>query len=87
MKDLVQVRHQSDNYLMMESQLKSIALKMSTIDTQTTINAALKAATSTMTKANEKMDIKDIQQAMKQFAKVSESMGVKMEMVSEVHER
>ena len=35
-----------------------------------------------MTKVNVSMDIKEIQQVMKQFAKNSEAMGVKMEMVN-----
>ncbi len=82
MRDLVRLRKQQEQYLIMESQLKSMALQVSSVQTQAEINSALKAATSTMTKVNEKMDIKDIQQVMKQFAKVSESMGVKMEMVT-----
>ena len=70
----------------MESQLKSVALQISTMKTQTEINAALRGATASMTKANEAMDIKDIQQVMKQFAKNSEAMGVKMEMMEAVTE-
>ncbi len=57
-------------------------MNLSTMQTQSEINTALKAATGTMGKVNEKMDVKDIQQVMKQFAKESEKMGVKMEMVS-----
>ena len=81
MKDLVRLRHQCDQYLLMESQLKSIGLQIATMQTQTEINSALRTATSTMTKANEKMDIKEIQNLMKNFAKNSEAMGVKMEMM------
>ncbi len=81
MRDLVRLRHQVDQYFMMESQLKSLGMQISSMQTQAEINSALRAATSTMTKVNDKMDIKDIQQVMKQFAKTSESMGVKMEMV------
>ena len=80
-KDLVRLRHQSDQYLMMASQLQSMSMQLSTIQTQAQICTALKGATSTMAKVNESMDIKDIQQVMRQFAKVSESVGVKMEMV------
>ena len=81
MKDLVRLRHQSDQYLMMASLLQSMSMQLSSIQTQAQICTALKGATSTMTKVNEKMDIKDIQQVMRQFAKTSESVGVKMEMV------
>lgn len=83
MKDLVRLRRQCDQYLLMGSQLKSIGLQVSTMQTQAEINAALRGATSTMTKVNAAMDIKEIQQVMKQFAKNSEMMGVKMEMVCE----
>ena len=82
MKDLVRLRRQCDQYLIMESQLKSIALQVGTISAQAEINAAMKGATQTMTKVNDSMDIRDIQQVMKQFAKNSEAMGIKMEMVS-----
>ena len=82
MKDLVRLRRQCDQYLVMESQLKSIGLQVATLQTQAEINSALRGATSTMTKVNESMDIREIQQVMKQFAKNSEAMGVKMEMVN-----
>lgn len=81
MKDLVRLRRQCDQYLLMQSQLKSIGLQVATLQTQAEINDALRGATSTMTKVNDSMNIKEIQQVMKQFAKNSEAMGVKMEMV------
>ena len=81
MKDLVRLRKQVDQYFLMESQLKSMAMQMGTLQAQSEINFALKAATQTMGKVNESMDVKDIQQIMKQFAKESEKMGVKMELV------
>lgn len=81
MKDLVRIRRQADQYLMMESQLKSMAMQIATSETQMAINMALKGATSAITTANEKMDVKEIQQIMKQFAKESEKMGMKQDMV------
>jgi hypothetical protein len=81
MKDLVRLRKQVDQYFMMESQMKSLSMQLSSMATQTEVTAALKVATTTMGKVNAKMDIKDIQQVMKDFAKTSESMGIKMEMV------
>lgn len=81
MKDLVRVRRQSDQYLLMESNLKSMAIQIDTSSAQLEINAALRGATSAITTANEQMDVKEIQQVMKQFAKESEKMGMKQEMV------
>ena len=63
---------------MMESQLRSLSMQLTSMATQTEITSALKAAASTMGKVNDKMDIKDIQKVMQDFAKTSESMGIKM---------
>ena len=79
----MRLRKQVDQYFLMQSNLKSLSLQLTTLATQTEITAALKAATGTMSKVNEKMDIKDIQKVMKDFAKNSESMGIKMEMVKD----
>ena len=82
MKDLVRLRHQCDKFLVMESQLKSIGLQVATLYTQSEINSAFRAATTTMTKVNKSMDVKDIQNVMKEFAKNCEKMDGKMEMVN-----
>ena len=81
MKDLVRLRKQRDKYLIMQSQMKSIALQVDTLQAQIEINEALKGATSTMTKVNESMDIREVQSVMKQFMKNAEEIGVKMELV------
>jgi len=65
----------------MQSQMKSIALQVDTLQAQIEINEALKGATSTMTKVNESMDIREVQSVMKQFMKNAEEIGVKMELV------
>jgi len=81
LKDLVRLRKQRDKYLIMQSQMKSIALQVDTLQAQIEINEALKGATSTMTKVNESMDIREVQSVMKQFMKNAEEIGVKMELV------
>ena len=65
----------------MQSQMKSIALQVDTLQAQTEINEALRGATSTMTKVNESTDIKEVQSVMKQFVKNAEKIGVKMDLV------
>lgn len=82
MKDLIRLRRQCDQYLITQSQLKSIGLQIATLQTQVEINAALKGASSTMANVNDSMNIKEIQQIMKQFARNSEAMGMKMDMVN-----
>jgi len=81
LKDLVLLRKQCDKYLLMQSQMKSIALQVDTLQAQTEINEALRGATSTMTKVNESTDIKEVQSVMKQFVKNAEKIGVKMDLV------
>lgn len=81
MRDLIRLRKQEDQYFLMESQLKSMSMQIATMSTHSEITMALRAATQTMGKVNDKMDVKDIQQVMKQFAKESEKMGLKMEIV------
>ena len=87
MKDLVRIRRQSDQYLIMETQLKGMAMQVSNSEVQMAINQALKGATSAMSAANDQMNVKDIQNIMKQFAKESEKMGMKQEMVFKIRLR
>ncbi len=81
MRDLVKLRHTVDQYYMMQSQLKSMSMQLSTMQTQSEICGALRGATATMGKVNEKMDVKEIQQVMREYVKTSEKMGIKNEMV------
>eukprot|EP00826_Nyctotherus_ovalis_P036132 TRINITY_DN3185_c0_g2_i1.p1 TRINITY_DN3185_c0_g2~~TRINITY_DN3185_c0_g2_i1.p1 ORF type:complete len:162 (-),score=13.35 TRINITY_DN3185_c0_g2_i1:217-702(-) len=80
-KDLTRLRKQCDQYLLMQSQLKSIGFQVSTLQAQTEVNAALRGATETMTRVNETMDVKEIQEVMKQFVRNVEKMGVNMDLV------
>ena len=53
----------------MQVQLKGIALQLNSVNAQMAINNALKTSTSTLSKVNEKFDIKDIQNVLKAYAK------------------
>ena len=75
------MRKQVEQYYLMESNLKSMAMQMATMQSTAEINTALRAATSTMSAANEKMDVKDVQQIMKNFTRESEKLGIKMDFV------
>lgn len=66
----------------MQSQLKSIALQVSTLQAQTEINEALKGAVGTMARVNGTMDVKGIQEVMKQFVRNVERMGLNMDLVT-----
>eukprot|EP00831_Metopus_contortus_P028140 TRINITY_DN2346_c0_g2_i4.p1 TRINITY_DN2346_c0_g2~~TRINITY_DN2346_c0_g2_i4.p1 ORF type:complete len:158 (-),score=37.19 TRINITY_DN2346_c0_g2_i4:104-577(-) len=86
MKDLVRLRQQVNQYYMMESQMKSMSMQLSSMQTQSEITMALRGATATMGKVNEKMDIKEIMQVMKQFNIQQEKTGMKMEMMQSATE-
>jgi len=82
-KDLVRVRAQINMYYNMSSQLKAIAMKMSIISTNATITNALKTTTKTLGKVNETMDIKVIQQVLKEFTKESAKMEMNQEVMND----
>eukprot|EP00826_Nyctotherus_ovalis_P044746 TRINITY_DN4868_c0_g1_i11.p1 TRINITY_DN4868_c0_g1~~TRINITY_DN4868_c0_g1_i11.p1 ORF type:complete len:126 (+),score=48.54 TRINITY_DN4868_c0_g1_i11:88-465(+) len=67
--------------MLMGSQLKAINLKVSTMQVQAEINAAMKGATTAMINANNQINLQEIQQTMKQFARNTEEMDVKMELM------
>ena len=81
MKDLVRARHQVDMYYNMGSQLKAMSLQMGTIKATASITSALKSATSTMTHVNESMNVKQIQNIIKEFTKQQAKMEGNQEVV------
>ena len=66
----------------MTSQLKALSMKIATMQTTSEIAGALKGATSTMSEVNKTMDIKDIQNVLKEFSKESQKLELGQEAVS-----
>jgi charged multivesicular body protein 2A len=66
----------------MSSQLKAISMKLSTAEINQSMVDALKGVNTVMEKVNGSMDIHSIQECLREFAKNSEKMEMKQEMVS-----
>lgn len=62
---------------MMNSQLKSIEMQMSSMQMNSTMMEALSGATSVMSTANENMDVAQIRDTLKDFNKEMEKAGMK----------
>jgi len=82
-KDLVRTRNQVSNYFTMNSQLKALSMKLSTISTQATLSEALRGVSSAMKGVNEQMDVKAIAGIMKEFTKENAKLGMNQEMMGD----
>ena len=80
-KDLVRIRKSIDQMYLMHSQLKAMQLTMNNIVSNAAISNALKTASVTMKHVNESMDINQIKQVIKNFAKESGKMEMRQEVV------
>ena len=68
-KDVSRLRTQQQQYLMMSSQLKSIAMQVDSLRSQQMIMSALKGSTSVLTNLNAEMDVSEIRNVLKEFSK------------------
>ena len=68
-KDVARQRKQRDQYLMMSSQIKSMAMQIGSMQTQQSIMGALKSSTGVMQNINADMDVAEIRNVMKEFSK------------------
>ena len=67
----------------MASQLKAISMRLSTAEINQSMVDALKGVNTVMEKVNDNMDISTISQILKEFAKNSEKMEMKQEMMGD----
>ena len=79
----MRIRHQVSQYYAMSSQLKAISMQLTVIQGNQSMMEAMKGATSTMAAVNKNMDVKSIQNLLKQFAKESQKMELQGEVVSQ----
>ena len=87
-KDVSRLRTQQNQYLMMSSQLKSIAMQVDSLRSQQMIMGALKGSTGVLQNLNAEMDVAEIRTVLKEFSKQSmiaegkqESMGDAFDML------
>ena len=82
-KDLVRMRAQVNQYYTMISQLKSIEMQLSTATINQNMIDALKGANTVMANVNKDMDMSQIKDVMKRFAKESAKMEMQQEMMND----
>ena len=82
-KDLVRTRSQVNQYYTMISQLKAIEMQLNTATINNNMVNALKGVNQVMGSVNETMDMAQIRQVMKEFAKESAKMEMQQEMMSD----
>ncbi|CDW81444.1 snf7 family protein [Stylonychia lemnae] len=81
-KDIVRIRSQVNQYYMMNSQLKAMSMKMSTMSSYQEIVKSLAGSSHVLAQMNEQMDIQNIQQVLKTFQKESMKSELQQEAVS-----
>ena len=82
-KDVSRCRAQTQQFMMMNSQLKSIEMQMSSMQMNQNMMQALSGATGVISEANENMDVRQISDTLKSFNKEMEKAGMKQEMMSD----
>ena len=75
------MRNQVTQYYSMSSQLKGLSMKMSTMASYQEIVKSMGSSTKVLTMMNEKMDVKEIQNVLKEFTKESMKADMNQEMV------
>ena len=83
-KDLVRTRNQVAQYYSMNSQLKALSMRLSTMGATQEIMESMKGASKVMHLVNENMDIKSIQTVLREFNKESMKMEIGQEAVRRV---
>ena len=81
--DLIRERKQIESYYLMQSQIKSIGLQISSVAANVVIKNALSTAASTLGKVNLSLDMNDIKAVLKQYAKESAKMEMKNDMFTD----
>ncbi len=82
-RDIARINKQIEQTYFVQSQLKSIEYQLSTAMTTKEIGGLIGISATTLSQVNESMDISSITQVAKEFAKNSEKVEMKTEMMGE----
>eukprot|EP01092_Planopodium_desertum_P005350 TRINITY_DN2243_c0_g1_i6.p2 TRINITY_DN2243_c0_g1~~TRINITY_DN2243_c0_g1_i6.p2 ORF type:complete len:147 (+),score=17.25 TRINITY_DN2243_c0_g1_i6:204-644(+) len=83
-KELVRIRGQKDKILSMKVQMGAVGHRTTTMAATAAMGEAMKGTASVMTKMNKAMDPAAMQKTTMAFAKESEMMGMKEEMLDDL---
>jgi len=82
-KDLVRIRKHEEKFINLTAQLRAISLQMTSMQSTQAISESMKKVTSAMVKLNKQVNLPQLQQIMKEFAKQSEQLDMKQEMIGD----
>lgn len=82
-KDLVRIRKHEEKFTNLTAQLRAISLQMTAMASTQAISESMKKVTSAMIKLNKQVNLPQLQQVMREFAKQSEQMDMKQEMIGD----
>ncbi|GIQ87967.1 Snf7 family protein [Kipferlia bialata] len=83
-KDLVRTRNFVQRFVRMRASLSALSLRMQTMNSMQSMNAAMGACTRLMGMMNNQTDVHELRSVMRDFEKATEKMDMKEEMVNEM---
>ena len=82
-KDLVRIRKHQEKFTNLTAQLRAISLQMTSMQSTQSISEAMRKVTRSMQKLNKQVNLPQLQQVMRDFAKQSEQLDMKQEMIGD----
>ena len=82
-KEVVNVRKQVNQFYIMQTQLKCLEMKLSSMEASNQIAGVIGSATKTMKLTEEKLNTKEIMTILKEFAKQTSMIDMKGEMLND----
>jgi len=83
-KDLVRIRKHQEKFVNLTAQLRAISLQMTSMASTHALTDSMKKITQSMVALNKATNMPELTRIMQEFAKQSESMDMKQEMIGEV---
>ena len=82
-KDLVRIRKHQEKFTNLSAQLRAISLQMTSMQSTQAISDAMKKVTRSMQTLNKQVKLPQLQAVMRDFAKQSEALDMKQEMIGD----
>ena len=82
-KDLVRIRKHQEKFTNLTAQLRAISLQMTSMQSTQAISEAMKKVTKSMATLNRQVKLPALQGVMREFAKQSEALDMKQEMIGD----
>jgi len=82
-KDLVRIRKHQEKFVNLTAQLRAIGLQMTAMASTQQLTESVKGVTKSMVKLNKSIKLPELQKIMMEFAKQTEQMDMKQEMIGD----